>query len=140
MQAGSLRQSQFERAWRLARTDSRLMPLWYVDAMSELPRNRPLQYLQVSLNGKTCGPPARVLWHVRPASPPATDGPRGWCITEPCPEEVRVTFLAMLLHVKPFKVVADLLNLGLLVDANQAVPFDTALELLRLHGYTVEEA
>src|SRR5438045_873989 len=107
--------------------------------MSDFPRNKPLQYIQVSMNGKPCGRPARVLRHVRPASPPAVDGPRGWCITEPCPEEVRVKFLATLLQVKPFKV-ADLLNLGILANANQAVPFDTALELLRLHGYTVEEA
>ncbi len=108
--------------------------------MSELPGSKPLQYVQVSVNGKPCDRPARVLWHVRPASFPAADSPPGWCITEPCPEKVKVKFLATLLRVRPFKVVADLLSFGIVGNADQAVPFDTALQLLRLHGYTVEEA
>jgi hypothetical protein len=36
--------------------------------------------------------------------------------------------------------VAALLNLGVLASADQAVPFETALEVLRRHGYTVQEA
>jgi hypothetical protein len=60
-------------------------------------------------------------------------------VTEPVPEQVRVKFLAMLLNVEPFKVVADLLNLGIFPSTEQTVPFEKALEFLRQHGYTIEE-
>ena len=35
---------------------------------------------------------------------------------------------------------ADLLDLGILADTEQTVPFETALKVLRHRGYTVEEA
>ena len=108
--------------------------------MSALPRNKPLQYVQLSVNGEPCGRPARVLWNIRPRPPCGPDSPHGWCVTEPCPEQVTVKFLANLLRVKPFNVVADLLNLGIVANIDQAMPFETALEVLRHHGYTIAEA
>lgn len=125
--------------------------------MSTLPRIKPLRHVQVSnplLEGEYCGRPARVLWDVRPGTARGSEGPYGWCVTEPWPEEVKVTFLAKLLRVKPFKIVvvvqfenctttkivADLLALGILVNTERIVPFETALQLLRHHGYTIAEA
>jgi hypothetical protein len=74
-----------------------------------------------------------------PPLPQRPDGQRGWCITEPPPAQVTVKFLAMLLNVEPFKVVAELLNLHIFASTEQAVPFEKALELLRHYGYTIQE-
>ena len=71
------------------------------------------QNVQFFVNGEPAGRPARVLWNVKPRSPSGPDGPRGWSITEPCPEEVTLRFLASLLRVKPLRVVADLLDFGI---------------------------
>jgi hypothetical protein len=60
-------------------------------------------------------------------------------VTEPVPEQVTVKFLARVLNVEPFKVVADLLNLGISPSSEETVPFEKALELLRHHGYTIQE-
>ena len=116
-----------------------VMPPCYIGAMSALSRNKPLQYVAISFKGEPPGRPSRVLWHIRAGPAQGPDGPRGWCVTEPCPEEVTVKFLAMLLNVKPFKVVADLLNLAISPSSEQTVPFEKALELLRHHGYTIQE-
>jgi len=108
--------------------------------MSGLAGSKPLQYVQLSVNGKHCGRPVRVLWNIRPGPVRGPDSPHGWCVTEPCPEKVTLRFLANLLRVKPFRVVADLLDLRILANADEAVSFETALEILRHHGYTVHEA
>lgn len=113
-------------------------------------------------DGKPLGPPRRVLYDAKPPELPSSDGPGGWCITEPCPEKVQIKLLAHLLRVKPFMVVAELVKMGIwpenqylalaqgkkktpqrlarLANANHVVPFETALELLRHHGYTIQEA
>ena len=96
------------------------------------------QHVQLFVNGKSAGPPARALWKVNPRSLSGPDGPYGWSITEPCPEEVKVKFLARLLGVKPFKVVADLLDFGIVANPEQSIPLQTAFALLKRHGYTIE--
>jgi hypothetical protein len=109
--------------------------------MSELPRNKPVAYVKVSFAGEP--PPggvgARILYIVDPPRPQRPDGQRGWMVTEPVPEQVTVKLLARVLNVEPFKVVADLLNLGISPSTEQIVPFEKALELLRHHGYTIQE-
>ncbi|HTL58692.1 MAG TPA: hypothetical protein VL361_23600 [Candidatus Limnocylindrales bacterium] len=109
--------------------------------MRELTRNKPVAYVKVSFAGEPppVGLGARILYNVDPPLPQRPDGQRGWMVTEPCPEKVRVKFLAMVLNVEPFKVVADLLNLGISPSTEQTVPFEKALELLRHHGYTIRE-
>jgi hypothetical protein len=48
--------------------------------------------------------------------------------------------LARFLGQKPFEVVADLLKLGVFVNAGQAVNLDITFKLFRHHGYKVERA
>ena len=50
---------------------------------------------------------------------------------------VSVRSLAIFLGLKQFKIVADLLDLGVLVNAGQSVPLETALKVLQKYGYTV---
>lgn len=53
-------------------------------------------------------------------------------------ENVPVRSLAIILHQKPFQVVADLLRLGILVNADDEVDLEIACKLLRQHGFTVD--
>ena len=116
-----------------------VIPPCYTGAMSELPPNKPVGYVQISFPGETPSAPARILWNVMPPLPQRPDGQRGWCVTEPVQEKVTVKFLALLLNVEPSKVVADLLNLGIFPSTEHNVPFKKALEFLRHHGYTIQE-
>jgi hypothetical protein len=42
--------------------------------------------------------------------------------------------------LKPFNVVAELLKVGVLVNADQSVNLQTGLTLLKQYGYTVQRA
>lgn len=115
-----------------------VVPACYVITMTALPRNKPQLYIQVSLNGKP-GARARVLWNATPGPAHGSERPLRWCVTEGSPEMVTVKFLANLLRVKPFRVVADLLDLGIVANAEQSVSLETAFEVLRQHGYKIEK-
>jgi translation initiation factor IF-2 len=53
-------------------------------------------------------------------------------------EPVVVRDLASALQLKPFKVVADLMELGLFKPPNETVDFETAAIVARRHGYRVQ--
>jgi hypothetical protein len=104
------------------------------------PLENPRLYIQLARNGEAYGPRQRVLWRVS-AGPecPAHCRFGGWDFTGSC-EEVSVRVLAKFLGMKPFQVVADLLKLGALVNAEQSVELETAFTLLQQYGYTVDRA
>ena len=53
-------------------------------------------------------------------------------------EPTVVRDLASAIQVKPFKVVADLMELGLFKPPNETVDFETAAIVARKHGYRAE--
>jgi translation initiation factor IF-2 len=53
-------------------------------------------------------------------------------------EPVVVRDLASALQLKPFKVVADLMELGLFKPPNETIDFETAAIVARRHGYRAE--
>jgi translation initiation factor IF-2 len=53
-------------------------------------------------------------------------------------DPVVVRDLASAIQVKPFKVVADLMELGLFKPPNETVDFETASLVARKHGYRAE--
>lgn len=48
--------------------------------------------------------------------------------------------LAALLKVKPFQVVADLLELRVMANAEQLISFEFSARVVRKYGYTVRKA
>ena len=48
--------------------------------------------------------------------------------------------LAALLDQKPFKIIADLMGLGVFANVNQPLHFETASEVLKKYGYTAKRA
>lgn len=54
-------------------------------------------------------------------------------------EPVEVRDLARFLHLKPFKIVADLLAMKLFKTADDTVDFETASIVARKHGYRAEK-
>ena len=55
------------------------------------------------------------------------------------PDYIEIRELAELLGVKPFKVVADVLNLRMFKDADDFIDFSTAAKVGRKHGFIVEK-
>ncbi len=53
-------------------------------------------------------------------------------------EPVVVRDLASALRLKPFKVVADLMELGLFKPPDETIDFETAANVARRHGYRAE--
>jgi Translation initiation factor IF-2, N-terminal region len=53
---------------------------------------------------------------------------------------IEVKELADLIGLKAFKVVADVLALGILKYANELIDFSTAAAIARKHGFTVKKA
>jgi translation initiation factor IF-2 len=54
------------------------------------------------------------------------------------PEYVEVNELAGFLGIKPFKVVADMLGLGVFKHADELIDFPTAARVATKHGYVAE--
>ena len=54
-------------------------------------------------------------------------------------DPVVVRDLASVLQVKPFKVVADLMEMGLFKPPDETVDFETAAIVARKHGYRAEK-
>ena len=80
----------------------------------------------------------RIAWVVSAGKArPAHCRYGGWQFTESC-EEISVRTLSRFLGLKPFQVVAVLLDLGVLVHADRTVPLETAFTLLQRYGYTAE--
>lgn len=97
-------------------------------------------YVQLALDGETLGPAQPVVWRVL-AGPerPAHCRFGGWDFCGSC-EQVSVRALAKFLGLKPFKVVAELLKLGVLVNADQNVDLQPGFPVLQQYGYTVHRA
>ena len=55
------------------------------------------------------------------------------------PDCIEIRELAELLAVKPFKVVADLLNVRMFKDADDVIDFSTAAKIGQKHGFIVEK-
>jgi hypothetical protein len=53
------------------------------------------------------------------------------------PERVTVKELARLLHQKPFKIVADLMQIGVFATVDWALPLDAVSKVARMYGYRV---
>jgi|SRR5882672_3142157 len=56
------------------------------------------------------------------------------------PEKVTVDYLASLLGRKPFQIIANLMELGLFVTAQQEVAFEMAAKVLRKYGLMAKKA
>ena len=54
------------------------------------------------------------------------------------PEYIEINELAELLQLRPFKVVADVLALGIFRHADELVDFSTAAAIAAKHGRTAE--
>jgi hypothetical protein len=54
------------------------------------------------------------------------------------PEYIEINELAELLQLRPFKVVADVLALGIFRHADELVDFSTASAIAANHGVTAE--
>lgn len=54
------------------------------------------------------------------------------------PAYLEVRELAELLGLKPFKVVADVMELGLFKHANEMIDFSTAAAIAKKHGFVAE--
>jgi hypothetical protein len=79
--------------------------------------------------------PVAVAWRVSPPENQAGMPALSFC--EPV-EKIPVRILAKVLKNRPFEVVADLLKLGVLANADQKVDLKTAFKLLRYRGYRIE--
>ena len=56
------------------------------------------------------------------------------------PGKMTARELAEMLKQKPFKIVADLMQLGIFATASQQIPFGAIIKVARLYGYTVKRA
>ena len=110
--------------------------------MSE-PQSKARSYVAITKAGEPAPPfglASLVGWRVTVAAgQPLRGAYSGWSIPESA-EELSVRSLARFLGQTPFNVVADLLKLGVLVNADQNVQLEIAFTLLRQYGYTVERA
>jgi hypothetical protein len=54
------------------------------------------------------------------------------------PDYIKVNELAELLGLRPFKVVAGVLELGIFKHADELIDFSTAAAIAKKHGYVAE--
>ena len=54
------------------------------------------------------------------------------------PDDIEMKELAELLGLKPFKVVAGVLELGMFKHADELIDFSTAATIATKHGYVAE--
>ena len=98
-------------------------------------------YVKLEREGEpsSASPPVAIGWRIS-AGENQTGLPSGGLSLCESVEEIPVRMLARFLGQKPFEVVADLLKMGVLVNADQVVNLDTTFKLFRHHGYKVERA
>jgi hypothetical protein len=56
------------------------------------------------------------------------------------PEHTTVSQLASLLNLKPFQIVADLMELGVFANVHNELTFKTIARIARKYGYTAKQA
>lgn len=83
--------------------------------------------------GPPTPPPRPPKLIARDLLDPGEPGPRIFV-----PEYIEIAELAGLLHLRPFKVVADVLALGIFRHADELVDFSTASTIAAKHGVTAE--
>src|SRR5262249_38925237 len=110
--------------------------------MSEA-QNKARSYVAITRPGEPAPPfglATPIGWRVSVAAGQTIRGAfSGWSLPETT-EELSVRSLARFLGQTPFQVIADLLKLEVLVNADQSVRLEVAFALLRQYGYTVEMA
>lgn len=113
-----------------------LSPPCYVHRMNA-PYGKDRLYVTYACEGQPASDshPVAVAWRVSPRE--NQPGMPGMCLCEPV-EEISVRMLAKFLKNKPFEVVADLLKLGVLANADRRVDLQTSFKLLRYRGYRIE--
>jgi hypothetical protein len=77
-----------------------------------------------------------------PAGPIPADTPAqpGFFLEVHLPPAVSVNFLASLLGRKPFQIIANLMEFGIFLTANQKVDFEIAAKVLRKYGLLAKKA
>jgi len=83
--------------------------------------------------GPPTPPPRPPKLIARDLLDPGAPGPRIFV-----PEYIEINELAGLLAIKPFKVVADVLALGIFRHADELIDFSTAARVASKHGVTAE--
>jgi hypothetical protein len=80
-------------------------------------------------------PQAKIL--LKPASAPPNQPPaiKGDLLVS---EHTTVKELAALLGQKPFKVIADAMEMGVFTTVNQSLGFDSISQIARKYGYTAK--
>ena len=56
------------------------------------------------------------------------------------PAHTTVLQLASILNQKPFRIIANLMEIGVFANVNQTLDFDTIAKITRRHGYTARNA
>ena len=56
------------------------------------------------------------------------------------PAHTTVQQLASILSQKPFRIIVDLMEIGVFANVNQELDFDTISKVARRHGYTAKNA
>jgi len=56
------------------------------------------------------------------------------------PEHTTVSQLASLLNLKPFQIVADLMEIGVFANVHHELTFTAIARIARRHGYTAKQA
>ena len=79
----------------------------------------------------------KALEHETP-KPPAPLPPIGGELV--IPAHTTVLQLASILSQKPFRIIADLMEVGVFANVNQELDFDTIAKVTRRHGYTAKNA
>jgi hypothetical protein len=55
-------------------------------------------------------------------------------------EQMTVRQLAAALKLKPYRIVADLVEIGILATVDHQIPFDVIAKVARKYGYTAKKA
>jgi len=56
------------------------------------------------------------------------------------PAHTTVRQLASILSQKPFRIIADLMEIGVFANVDEKLDFDTIVKITRRHGYTARNA
>src|SRR5690349_15868208 len=84
--------------------------------------------------------PQAKIW-LKPASPPRTQPPKQAPTTKGdllVSEPTTVRQLATLLGQKPFRIIADAMELGIFANVNQPLAFETISQIAGRYGYTAK--
>ena len=104
-----------------------------VDVLNLQRKQLPKPYFLPKLPGKFPNLQAKPIKWKKPPAPPL---PREITI----PSQISVSELASLLGQKPFKIIADLMELGVFVNVMHQLNFDTASQIAAKYGFTLKKS